>query len=121
MQNRSDAFIDSLDRRVEDIASACTACGACAEACPTLAIAGIDSSYPSALTGGVRNVLRGGEGPEASEDWAKMCCGSGHCLTVCPEGINPRFMLNMARRAITQANPEPDRRAAGGRVSKCDS
>jgi len=113
MQNRSDAFIDSLERRVEDIASACTACGACAEACPTLAIAGIDSSDPSALTAGVRNVLRGGKGPEASETWAKMCCGSGHCLTVCPEGINPRFMLNMARRAITQANPEPDRRAAG--------
>jgi len=113
MQNRSDAFIDSLDRRVEDIASACTACGACAEACPTLAIAGIDSSDPSALTAGVRNVLRVGDGPEGSETWAKMCCGSGHCLTVCPEGINPRFMLNMARRAITQANPEPARRAAG--------
>ncbi len=113
MQNRSDAFIDSLDRSVEDIASACTACGACAEACPTLAVAGIDSSDPDALTAGVRNVLHTGEGPEASETWAKMCCGSGHCLTVCPEGINPRFMLNMARRAMNQANPEPDRRAAG--------
>ena len=113
MQNRSDAFIDSLDRRVEDIASACTACGACAEVCPTLAVAGLDSSDPVALTTGVRNVLRAGEGPEASETWAKMCCGSGHCLSVCPEGINPRFMLNMARRAMTQANPEPDRRAAG--------
>ncbi len=113
MQNRSDAFIESLDRRVEDIALACTACGACAEACPTLPIAGIDSVDPSALTAGVRNVLRGGKGLEASETWARMCCGSGYCLTVCPEGINPRFMLNMARRAITQANPETDRRAAG--------
>lgn len=113
MQNRSDAFIDSLDRRVEDIASACTACGACAEACPTLAVVGIDSSDPAALTAGVRKVLRTGEGPEGSESWAKMCCGSGQCLTVCPEGINPRFMLAMARRAMNQANPEPDRRAAG--------
>ena len=107
MSDRSDAFIESLDRRVAEIASACTACGACAEACPTLAVAGIDGSDPQALTSGVRDVLRAGEGPEASEQWGKVCCGSGHCLTVCPEGINPRFMLTMARRAMTQANPEP--------------
>lgn len=116
MSDRSDAFIESLDRRVEAIAAACTACGACAEACPTLAVAGIDQmagSEPGALTAGVRDILLAGEGPDASEQWAKMCCGSGHCLTVCPEGINPRFMLTMARRALTQANPEPARRAAG--------
>lgn len=113
MSDRSDAFIESLDRRVADIASACTACGACAEACPTLAVAGIDGSDSQSLTAGVRDVLRAGEGPADSEQWAKVCCGSGHCLTVCPEGINPRFMLTMARRALSQANPEPDRRAAG--------
>lgn len=113
MASRSDAFIESLDRRVAETASLCTACGACAEACPTLAVAGIDGSDPQALTAGVRDVLRAGEGPDASEQWAKVCCGSGHCLTVCPEGINPRFMLTMARRALTQKNPEPDRRAAG--------
>lgn len=116
MSDRSDAFIESLDRRVADIVSACTACGACAEACPTVAVAGIDQmegSAPGALTAGVRDILRTGAGPDASEQWARMCCGSGHCLTVCPEGINPRFMLTMARRAMTQANPEPERRATG--------
>ena len=113
MSDRSVAFIDSLDRRVTDTAATCTACGACASACPTLAVAGIDGSDTQALTSGVRDILRAGEGPEASEQWSKMCCGSGDCLTVCPEGINPRFMLTMARRALTQANPEPERRAAG--------
>lgn len=113
MSDRSVAFIDSLDRRVTDIAATCTACGACASACPTLAVAGIDGNDTQALTSGVRDILRTGEGPEASEQWSKVCCGSGDCLTVCPEGINPRFMLTMARRALTQANPEPERRAAG--------
>ena len=113
MSDRSVAFIESLDHRVADIVSACTACGSCAAACPTLAVAGIDGSDMPALTAGVRDILRAGEGQEPSQQWAKMCCGSGHCLTVCPEGINPRFMLTMARRALTQANPEPDRRAAG--------
>jgi heterodisulfide reductase subunit D len=113
MSDRSVAFIESLDQRVADIAATCTACGACAAACPTLGVAGIDQSDPQALTAGVRDILRAGEAPEVSEEWAKMCCGSGNCLTVCPEGINPRFMLTMARRKLSQANPEPDRRAAG--------
>ena len=116
MSERSDAFIESLNRRTGAIADACTACGACADACPTLAVAGIDrmdGSEPGVLTAGIRDILRDGAGPAASEQWARMCCGSGHCLTVCPEGINPRFMLTMARRAMTQANPEPARRAAG--------
>ena len=113
MSNRSVAFIDSLDRRVTDIAATCTACGACADVCPTLAVAGIDGSDTQALTNGVRDILRLGGGLEASKQWSKMCCGSGDCLTVCPEGINPRFMLTMARRALSQANPEPERRAAG--------
>ena len=50
MSDRSVAFIDSLDRRVTDTAATCTACGACASACPTLAVAGIDGSDTQALT-----------------------------------------------------------------------
>ena len=113
MSSRSDAFIETLDRRVEDIATACTACGACASACPTLAVAGIDGSEPQALTGGVRDILRSGVGPADSEAWATACCGSGQCLTVCPEGINPRFMLTMARRSLSQRTAEDERRKAG--------
>ena len=114
MSNRSDAFIESLDQRVDAIANACTACGACAAACPTLAVAGLEDCQPEALTAGIRDILNDGAGPESSEVWARSCCGSGNCLTVCPEGINPRFMLTMARRAMTQRNAaEDDRRAAG--------
>lgn len=113
MQNRSDAFIESLDRRVVEVADACTACGACADVCPTLAVAGIDGDTSEALTAGVREILRVGEGTATSEAWARSCCGSGDCLTVCPEGINPRFMLTMARRAMSRGKPEQDRRAEG--------
>ncbi len=113
MSDRSDAFIASLDARVEAIADACTACGACAAVCPTPAIAGIDNSQPESLTSGVRDILRSGAGPEDAETWARTCCGSGHCLTVCPEGINPRFMLTMARRTLTRRNAPDERRATG--------
>ncbi|MCB9929705.1 MAG: (Fe-S)-binding protein [Alphaproteobacteria bacterium] len=113
MTDRSAAFLETLDRRVEAIADACTACGACATACPTLDVAGIDAGAPEALTAGVRAILQAGGGPAPSEAWARVCCGSGHCLTVCPEGINPRFMLTMARRTLTRQAAAEDRRAAG--------
>lgn len=113
MSDLTEKFRESLDARVEEILDACTSCGACAAVCPTPAVAGIDASDPGALAGGVLDVLRGGKGPEASEEWARTCCGSGFCLTVCEHGINPRFMLNMARRAMTARNDAAERKAAG--------
>lgn len=113
MTNRSDAFIQSLDDRVDAMASACTACGACASVCPTLDVAGINGSDPEALTSGVREILRGNGAPDSSERWATSCCSSGRCLTVCEYGINPRFMLTMARRALSQRNAKEVRRDAG--------
>ncbi len=112
MTDRVDAFIRDLDERVDAIADACVACGACARACPTIAVAGIDGSNPEALTAGVREILRGGTVESNSSTWAQSCCGSGHCLSACEHGINPRFMLTMARRAMNQNEPG-QRRAAG--------
>ncbi len=113
MTNRVEDFIDTIDRRVADIAAACTACGACASVCPTIDVAGVDKNDPGALTAGVREILRGGEAGDASQAWAKACCGSGACLTVCEHGINPRFMLTMARRALVQDEAITQRRAEG--------
>ena len=113
MTSRSDAFIQSLDARVDGIVDACTACGACAEACPTIAKAGLEGKAPEALTAGIRDFLAGKAAPEASEQWAKVCCGSGHCLTSCEHGINPRFMLNMARRVLSQQVAQKERQNTG--------
>ena len=113
MADLTERFRESLDARVDEILDACTSCGACAAVCPTPAIAGIDATDPGALAGGVLDVLRGETGPEASAEWARTCCGSGFCLTVCEHGINPRFMLNMARRAMTARTDAAERKAAG--------
>lgn len=113
MSDRINLFIDSLDRRVDDIAAACTACGACADVCPTLAVIGLEAESPKTLTSGVRDILRGKSAPDAAQAWAKACCGSGTCLTACEHGINPRFMLTMARRAMSQDQAERERRAQG--------
>ena len=70
------------------------------------------------LTSGVRDILRNGSGPDASEQWARDCCGSAFCLDVCEHGINPRFMLAMARRALANQIPAAERKQSGKEAFK---
>lgn len=111
-------FEETLERRVAAIGAECTRCGACFAACPTPAVAGIDGT-PQAIASGVLDILAGkpdddGAG-EASRRWAEVCCGSGFCIAACEEGINPRFMLTMARRELVSRRPPAARRDAGKR------
>lgn len=73
----------------------------------------IDVSEPEAVIGGVLDILRTGAGPAASEQWAAACSGSGFCLKACDYGVNPRFMLAMARRAMKKREVEGVRREKG--------
>ncbi len=117
MPTRTDTFIEHLDEQVSAMAHACTACGACAEVCPTIPLTIADEEItPGELTAGVRQILRGHEAPETSKTWARTCCSSGACLSVCEHGINPRFMLTMARRAMNQFI-EPETRRADGKTA----
>ncbi|HXT81290.1 MAG TPA: (Fe-S)-binding protein [Acetobacteraceae bacterium] len=89
---------EGLQARVAEILDRCTSCGACVEACPMPAPAGIDTADPGALAGGILTILRGGTHTDAAR-WAAVCSGSGHCIPACQYGVNPRFMLTMARLA----------------------
>ena len=113
MTSDPQAILNSLDHRVEGILDACTACGACVDVCPTPKINEIEASDPEQITSGVLDILRSGSGAENSESWAEDCCGSGFCLSVCEHGINPRFMLTMARRALLKQQPLNDRKYQG--------
>ena len=101
------SFEAALDLRVAEILQRCTSCGACVDVCPMPAAAGIDAADPRAIAGGVLDILRGSAQPEASARWAQVCSSSGHCIPACQHGVNPRFMLAMARLAM-------ERRKDGG-------
>jgi heterodisulfide reductase subunit D len=102
----------ALHDQVDDILARCTACGACAEVCPMPAPAGLDTSAPQALAAGILTLLRGGTDAPASR-WAAVCSGSGHCISVCEHGVNPRLMLALARVADLHRNAPADRRQTG--------
>ena len=88
-------FEQALTSRVDDMLDACTKCGACFEACPITAPAGLGEADPKAVVTGVLDILRLGKGPAESEKWAKACVASGECIKACDYGVNPRFLLTM--------------------------
>ena len=107
-------FETALNGRVEEMLDACTRCGKCVEACPSVAPAGITDATPHDIISGVLDIVRTGTGPEASRKWATSCLLSGDCIKACDDGVNPRFLLAMARVAITKAeNDLPARRRQG--------
>ena len=97
-------FLDALRGRVGDTLDACTRCGKCVAACPMVEPAGIDlgedAAKAPAIVGSVLDLLAGGEGTAEAERWAQVCTNSGKCIPACDYGVNPRFMVNMARIAV---------------------
>lgn len=93
------SFLDALHRRVEDTLDACTRCGKCVMACPMVEPAGLAAVDPVEIVGGVLDLLAGGAGSREAERWAQVCTNSGKCIPACGYGVNPRFMVNMARIA----------------------
>lgn len=95
------SFRESLDDRIRsEILDRCTHCGKCVEACPMPEPVGLDCSdidEPRRIVAGVIDRLSGGEGTADADTWAEACTGSGNCIKACPEAVNPRFMLAMAR------------------------
>ena len=102
----------ALHDQVDEILDRCTSCGACAEVCPMPGPAGLDTSDPGRLAGGILTLLRGGEDAAASR-WAAVCSGSGHCIPVCQYGVNPRLMLALARVADVSRDAAAARRQTG--------
>jgi heterodisulfide reductase subunit D len=114
MQPSDISFETALKARVEQMLDACTRCGKCVEVCPSVKPAGIPESGPEAIITGIIDIVRNGDGPEASRKWAQSCMLSGECIKACDEGVNPRFLLAMACVAMTKAEhglPERRRQA----------
>jgi heterodisulfide reductase subunit D len=108
------SFEAAVEMRVDEMVDACTRCGKCVEACPSVKPAGIAEAAPQDVIGGILDILRNGEGIEASRKWAQACTLSGECIKACDEGVNPRFLLTMARVAMAKAAHDlPARRRQG--------
>jgi len=108
------SFETALDARVEEMLDACTKCGKCVEVCPSVKPAGIAEESSTDIISGILDIVRTGKGLEASRKWAEACMLSGECIKACDYGVNPRFLLAMARVALAKNQNElPERRRQG--------
>ena len=90
------------------MADACTRCGKCVEVCPVTGPGGLtaeERQNPVEVITGVIDILRSGSGSgnDAARKWADACILSGECIKACDYGVNPRFLLYMARVRMAQS------------------
>lgn len=104
-----ETFESALHARVDAMLDACTRCGKCVEVCPAAGPAGLtaeERQSPIAVIEGVLDILRLGAGNEAAQKWASGCVRSGECIEACDYGVNPRFLLSMARAAMARSKED---------------
>src|ERR1051325_4519919 len=98
-ENGGGLFLEAVQQRVAETLDACTRCGKCVEACPMVEPAGLDKANAVASVECGLHLLKGGTGTKDAERWASVCTNSGSCIQACDYGVNPRFMVNMAKIA----------------------
>lgn len=107
-------FVESLEQRVDDLTSQCVKCGKCFEACPMTGPAGISHHRGADVVAGVLDLLKGATSSSVAASWVSVCTSSGYCIQACDYGVNPRFMVRMARLAYQKASiDEAERRRNG--------
>jgi len=106
-------FLQAMAKRVDDTLAACTRCGKCVAACPMVEPAGLNPKQGTTIVEGMLDLIAGGPGTPEAERWAQVCTNSGKCIPACGDGVNPRFMVNMARIASKAKTGEPAVRRAG--------
>jgi heterodisulfide reductase subunit D len=99
-------FESALAERTAAMADACTRCGKCVEVCPVTGPGGVKAE-PVEVISGIIDILKTGDGPDASRKWASSCVLTGACIKACDYGVNPRFLLGMARVAMARHQNQP--------------
>jgi len=101
------AYADRLQALAIAAADRCTGCGKCFEVCPTAREIGLDAGEAKQRVAELSALTRDGAAPTSSlEQWLNACDGSARCTAACPEGINVRQWITIAKlKAIEATRP----------------
>ena len=96
--NTSEAFLAQVGL---ELASLCTACGACFDACPMVDQTGLRGSDARSATDGLRRLAKGETASGETVAWVGACAKSGLCVTACPErslGLDAMLLVRIAKQ-----------------------
>ena len=65
------------------------------------------ASDSKAVVGGVLAVLRGEAGTPEALGWIGVCTRSGVCVPACPENVDPKMMMRLARMTALGGRGQP--------------
>ena len=94
-------------QEVERILGACTQCGKCFEVCPMARYSKTPATDGKAVVPGVLAVLRGEKGSPEALGWIGVCTRSGMCVPACPENVDPKMMMRLARMTALGGRETP--------------
>jgi len=98
------AYADRLEALAAEAADRCTGCGKCFEVCPTAREVGLDAGEAKTRVGELIGLTRaGGIAAEPLSKWLNACDGSARCSDACPEKINVRQWVTIAKLKALEA------------------
>jgi len=107
------AIAEQFDAIAESAMARCTTCGDCYAACPTAKQIGLPAGDAPGAVRALMALTREQPGEDIARRWVEACNGSGNCTTACPEGINVRQWVSIARmKNIEAKKPLPERAAS---------
>lgn len=98
-----------LDTTAAEAVQRCTRCGKCVDVCPVVPLVGLPAGRGQAIVEGVVALTSGGDGTPEALRWTEGCNGSGPCIEACPEGINVRQWLSIAKLRVLARRPQEER------------
>ena len=94
-------------REAERILDACTNCGKCFDVCPMAQYSKAPATDGKTVVPGVLAVLRGEQGTPEALGWIGVCTRSGVCVPACPENVDPKMMMRLARMTALGGRGQP--------------
>ena len=84
-----------------ELASLCTACGACFSVCPMVDHIGLRQFDAQSATEGLRNLAKGEAALAETVSWVGACTKSGLCVNACPQrdaGLDAMLLIRIAKQ-----------------------
>ena len=107
------AYADRLEALAQEAADRCTTCGKCFEVCPTARESGFDMLQGKERVTEMVSLTRdGGAAADGLQKWLNACDGSARCNDACPEGINVRQWVTIAKMKSLEATRPREEGAA---------